>query len=207
MVGLGNPGKEYANTRHNAGFMTVAGLLEKLPGKFEAVSRYESEIFVGRCRGRKLIVQMPTTYMNRSGEAVRKLMTALGLAPENLLVIYDDMDIPFGRLRLRDSGSDGGHRGMESIIAELGSGQFARLRVGIGQPNAAEVVDFVLSPFGESEQAKLAKVLDTAANAAKTALVRGLSAAMNQYNRWEYQEENNNGEGEKTPEPKGTELK
>ena len=117
IVGLGNPGLEYAFTRHNMGFMTVGRLLNKLNNGFESYSRYNSEIFSGRYRGRRLLLQLPQTYMNCSGEAVRRLMAVEELLPENLLVVYDDLDIPFGRLRLRAGGSSGGHRGMESIIS------------------------------------------------------------------------------------------
>ena len=108
IVGLGNPGLEYAFTRHNMGFMTVGRLLNKLSNGFESYSRYNSEIFSGRYRGRRLLLQLPQTYMNCSGEAVRRLMAVEELLPENLLVVYDDLDIPFGRLRLRAGGSSGG---------------------------------------------------------------------------------------------------
>lgn len=189
IVGLGNPGLEYAFTRHNMGFMTVGRLLNKLNNGFESYSRYNSEIFSGRYRGRRLLLQLPQTYMNCSGEAVRRLMAVEELLPENLLVVYDDLDIPFGRLRLRAGGSSGGHRGMESIISELGSESFIRLRVGIGHPGKGGVSDYVLSGFAEEEREKLEKVTDTAAEAVKSVLLRGLSAAMNQYNKWNFDEE------------------
>ena len=147
IVGLGNPGLEYAFTRHNMGFMTVGRLLNKLNNGFESYSRYNSEIFSGRYRGRRLLLQLPQTYMNCSGEAVRRLM-----AVEE-------------RLRLRAGGSSGGHRGMESIISELGSESFIRLRVGIGHPGKGGVSDYVLSGFAEEEREKLEKVTDTAAEA------------------------------------------
>ena len=198
--GLGNPGLEYAFTRHNMGFMTVGRLLNKLNNGFESYSRYNSEIFSGRYRGRKLLLQLPQTYMNCSGEAVRKLMAVEALNPENLLVVYDDMDIPFGRLRLRSGGSSGGHRGMESIISELGSESFIRLRVGIGHPGSGGVADYVLSGFAEEEQEKLLKVTDTAAEAVKSVLLRGLSAAMNKYNKWNFDEEMKKGQAREAEE-------
>lgn len=200
VVGLGNPGLEYAFTRHNMGFMTVGRLLNKLNNGFESYSRYNSEIFSGRYRGRKLLLQLPQTYMNCSGEAVRKLMAVEALNPENLLVVYDDMDIPFGRLRLRSGGSSGGHRGMESIISELGSESFIRLRVGIGHPGSGGVADYVLSGFAEEEQEKLLKVTDTAAEAVKSVLLRGLSAAMNKYNKWNFDEEMKKGQAREAEE-------
>lgn len=200
VVGLGNPGLEYAFTRHNMGFMTVDRLLNKLNSGFESYSRYNSEIFSGRYRGRKLLLQLPQTYMNCSGEAIRRLMAVENLGPENLLVIYDDMDIPFGRLRLRSGGSSGGHRGMESIISELGSESFIRLRVGIGHPGSGGVADYVLSGFAEDEQEKLSKVTDTAAEAVKSVLLRGLSAAMNEYNKWNFDEEMKKGQTQEAEE-------
>lgn len=189
VTGLGNPGPEYALTRHNMGFLTVGRLLDKLKCGFESYTRYNSEIFLGRYRGRKLLLQLPQTYMNRSGEAVRRLMAVEKLGPENILVIYDDLDIPFGRLRLRAGGSSGGHRGMESIINELGTDSFIRLRVGIGQPGLKGAADYVLSAFEEKDLEKLSVVTDTAAEAVKSVLQRGLSVAMNQYNRWNFDEE------------------
>ncbi len=186
VVGLGNPGAEYAGTRHNMGFMTVSVLLEKLNSSFTGISRYESEIFTGQWKARTLTIQRPTTYMNRSGEAVRKLMTATGILPSELLVVYDDMDIEFGRLRLRENGSSGGHKGMESIISELGTDKFSRLRVGIGEAEKGTVVDFVLSRFPAEAQEKLTAVLNAAAGCAQLALVRGVPEAMNRYNHWIY---------------------
>ncbi|MDD4816875.1 MAG: aminoacyl-tRNA hydrolase [Victivallaceae bacterium] len=186
VVGLGNPGAEYAGTRHNMGFMTVAVLLEKLNSSFTGISRYESEIFTGQWKARTLTIQRPTTYMNRSGEAVRKLMTASGVLPSELLVVYDDLDIDFGRLRLRENGSSGGHKGMESIISELGTDQFSRLRVGIGGAEKDTVVDYVLSAFPAGDMEKLTAVLSAAAMCVQLALVRGVPEAMNRYNHWIY---------------------
>ncbi|MEA4862430.1 MAG: aminoacyl-tRNA hydrolase [Victivallaceae bacterium] len=200
VVGLGNPGAEYASTRHNAGFMAAARLLERLNGAKTSVSRYESEIFTARFRGRSILVQMPTTYMNCSGAAVRKLMTAQGILPGELLVVHDDLDLPFGKLRLRESGSAGGHHGVESVMAEIGSEQFGRLRVGIGSPEAASVVDYVLSPFPAEAQAELDLVIRAAADAALLALARGMKEAMNRYNRWNLESEIEN-KKQAGPEP------
>ena len=186
VVGLGNPGIEYANTRHNMGFMVLDKLLGWLPGGVESSSRYESSIYCGRFRGRKLLFQKPATYMNLSGLAVRKLMTADGILPEELLVVYDDMDIEFGCMRMRSNGSSGGHRGMESIIGEIGTEKFSRLRVGIGQVERKQVVDYVLSRFDAADEEKLNRVLTVAGEAVKLSLSRGTAAAMNQYNSWNY---------------------
>jgi len=188
VVGLGNPGAQYARTRHNIGFMVAAMLLERLNGAKTSVSRYESEISTARFRGRNIMVQMPTTYMNCSGAAVRKLMTAQGILPGELLVVHDDLDLPFGKLRLREAGSAGGHHGVESVMAEIGSEAFARLRVGIGSPGAG-VIDYVLSPFPAEMQEDLSRIVRAAADAALLALARGMREAMNRYNRWNLEAE------------------
>jgi len=183
IVGLGNPGAEYAGTRHNIGFMVLTKLLAGFPaGRFIESSLASSRVFSGRFRGRDLTLQMPQTYMNLSGEAVRPLAGKLKLAPEEILVISDDLDLPFGRLRLREGGSDGGHNGLKSIIAELGSDRFKRLRVGIGRPVPHHGADYVLSLFDGSEAEALDSVIGTAAAAVKTLLSGGMTRAMNEYN-------------------------
>ena len=183
IVGLGNPGAEYAATRHNIGFMVLTKLLAGFPaGRFTESSQASSRVFAGRFRGRDLTLQMPQTFMNLSGEAVRPLAGRLKLAPEEILVISDDLDLPFGRLRLREGGSDGGHNGLKSIIEELGSDRFKRLRVGIGRPVPHHGADYVLSTFEGSEAAALDTVLDTAAAAVKAVLSGGMVRAMNEFN-------------------------
>ncbi len=200
IVGLGNPGSEYAETRHNVGFMVVDALVSKLKGEFLAYSKYESSILSGNSRSSKIWLQKPTTFMNLSGKAVRKLMTAEGIEPEELLVIYDDLDIQFGKIRLRHNGSSGGHRGMESIIEEIGSTKFNRLRVGIGQVNKSKVIDHVLGSFDAEEKAQLPEIIEVTAEAVKLALFRGVSTAMNRYNSWSLQlEEENKVDNESTP--------
>ena len=183
IVGLGNPGAEYAGTRHNVGFMVLTKLLAGFPaGRFIESSQASSRVFSGRFRGRDLTLQMPQTFMNLSGEAVRPLAGRLKLAPEEILVISDDLDLPFGRLRLREGGSDGGHNGLKSIIAELGSDRFNRLRIGIGRPAPHRGAEYVLSTFEGSEAEALASVIDTATAAVKTLLTGGMTRAMNEYN-------------------------
>ena len=183
IVGLGNPGAEYAATRHNIGFMVLTKLLAGFPaGRFIESSQASSRVFAGRFRGRDLVLQMPQTYMNLSGEAVRPLAGRLKLAPEEILVISDDLDLPFGRLRLREGGSDGGHNGLKSIIAELGSDRFKRLRVGIGRPVPHHGADYALSRFEGGEAEALETVISTAAAAVKAVLSGGMIRAMNGYN-------------------------
>ncbi len=162
VVGLGNPGPEYALTRHNLGFMVVDLLAQRWgarwrPGRGDY---WEAE-------GEALLVK-PTTFMNLSGIAVRQLAERYGLEPEEILVIVDDVNLPFGRLRLRTKGSSGGHRGLESIIFHLGTENFPRLRVGIGpKPEGLSLADFVLSEFTEEERKNLPKVLEAAAQGAE----------------------------------------
>lgn len=184
IVGLGNPGPEYASSRHNAGFMVIERLLaEVLPsGRFLESRGAESRIFTGRYRSRTLVLQMPQTYMNLSGCAVAPLSRRLGIAPEEILVVSDDLDLPVGRLRLRRGGSDGGHNGLKSIIAELGDAGFQRLRVGIGRPDGGNAVDYVLSGFSGEEEKTFDTALDRAAEAVKTVLGSGMTAAMNRFN-------------------------
>ena len=183
IVGLGNPGAEYEKTRHNAGFMTVEELLRTMPeGAFEAVHTAESRAFTGRFRGKKLVFQMPLTYMNCSGSAVKTLSCRLGILPEEIMVISDDLDLPVGRIRMRRGGSDGGHNGLKSIISELGSANFLRMRIGIGRPAPGKTVDYVLTGFEGEESVRFQESLKLATEAVRTALTAGISAAMNKYN-------------------------
>ena len=185
VIGLGNPGSEYAGTRHNMGFTLLERLLNRLPGSWEKVHQLESFCYYGRFRGGKLILQMPLTYMNNSGRAVAALLRRESIAPSEALVVYDDMDLELGRLRLRRGGSAGGHHGVESIIAELnGDGGFARLRLGIG--HGADTIDHVLSRFTAEEAVVAEAVLEQAEKALLLALSRGVNAAMNEFNGWSY---------------------
>lgn len=182
VVGLGNPGAEYARTRHNAGFMVVDRLAADLGVEVGRVW-LRSLVGLGYLDGKRVILAKPLTYMNRSGEAVGLLLRWYGLTPQDLLVISDDLDLPVGQLRLRRSGSSGGHRGLQSIIEHLGGGGFARLRVGIGRPpEGVAVVDWVLSEFTPEEQPEVERALAAASQAVRLALTEGLEAAMNRYN-------------------------
>ena len=183
IVGLGNPGSEYANSRHNAGFMVIEKLLAGFPeGRFTESHLAESRVFTGRYRGKPLILQMPLTYMNVSGAAVAPLSRRLGIEPQEIIVISDDLDLAPGRLRLRQGGSDGGHNGLKSIIAELGSSNFKRVRIGIGRPEKGKTADYVLSGFEGEEEKNFAMAINRAAEAVLTILGAGMTAAMNKFN-------------------------
>lgn len=183
IVGLGNPGAEYAASRHNAGFMVIERLLGILPKeRFINSHVAESRLFTGKYRSRNLMLQMPLTYMNSSGTAVGAVSRRNNIAPEEIVVISDDLDLPPGKLRIRRGGSDGGHNGLKSVIAELGSANFIRVRVGIGRPEPGKTVDYVLSGFEGDEEKEFSASLDRAAEAVMSLLQCGLSRTMNKYN-------------------------
>jgi len=186
IAGLGNPGSEYRETRHNVGFMVLDRLAQRLPKKnFEEIHGCSSHYLKGTYAGRALFLQKPETYMNLSGEAVAPLMRKEEIGTDGLLVIYDDMDLEVGKLRIRSRGSCGGHNGIRSIIETTGTENFARIRVGIGH-RTGNGADYVLSPFEEDEKPVIDKVLDAAADAVILILRRGLSQAMNEYNPRDY---------------------
>lgn len=179
---LGNMGPEYVGTRHNAGFM-VADRLAADAGVAFASRRY-GDMAVVRVKNCELLVLKPSTFMNLSGVAVRWWMNHEKLPLDRLLVVVDDMALPFGTLRLRKQGSDAGHNGLRNIAAELGTQQYARLRFGIGNdfPRGAQI-DFVLGRFPAEEMKKMPEVLDRAADAVKAFCLSGIDFAMNHYNR------------------------
>lgn len=182
VVGLGNPGREYALTRHNVGFMTA----DKLAERWGVASwRERFNAVVGEYRGDDTVLLVkPQTYMNLSGRAVAALVNWYKLAPADLLVIYDDLDLPAGKLRLRSAGGAGGHRGIESILYELGSDAFARVRIGIGRPpEFMETADYVLSRFSKEEEPLMAEAITRAASAVEAILKDGLSKAANEYSK------------------------
>ena len=182
IAGLGNPGRQYAGNRHNVGFMVVSRLAEKLGETFK---RVESNALVAKAnhRGIRLILAKPQTYMNGSGNAVRSLLRYYKIPPQQLLVVFDDVDLPLETLRLRAEGGSGGQKGMQSIIEQLDSETFPRLRVGIGRPpGRMEAADYVLQNFSKSEQELLELTLNRAVEAILTFVTDGLDKAMNVYN-------------------------
>ena len=184
IAGLGNPGAQYARTRHNIGFMAV----EELAKRWRAGWAKEKKLSVRMARvdhaGRKVLVCQPDTFMNASGEAVAKVTTFYRIERQNLLVVVDDADLDFGALRLRPEGSSGGHHGLESIQQHLGSNQFPRLRIGIGRndPASREITGHVLSQFRKDESELLEKVLTRACDQIECWLTEGILSAMNRFN-------------------------
>lgn len=196
IAGLGNPGAEYDRTRHNAGFMAVDEFAKKLPKKnFEEIHGCSSHYLKGTYAGSPLFLQKPETFMNLSGDAIVPLMKKEGISPKGLIVIYDDMDLELGKIRIREKGSCGGHNGMRSIIGNLGSESFARIRIGIGHHTGPSGADYVLSRFTAEEEVILAKVLDAVSNALVLTMRRGIRQAMNEFNALDLsvqeQDENN----------------
>jgi peptidyl-tRNA hydrolase, PTH1 family len=182
IVGLGNPGREYKETRHNAGFMLLDRLAQRLGEKF---TRLESRALVTKAtyQERRLILAKPQTYMNESGKAVGALARFYKVPLDNLLVIYDEVDLPLGTLRLRPGGGSAGQKGMRSIIDRLGSETFPRLRIGIGRPpGRMDAADYVLQKFSRSEAEIAAQMLDRAVDAVLVYVTAGLDKAMNMYN-------------------------
>ncbi len=182
LIGLGNPGSEYVGTRHNIGFETVYALLNKLPAKFVERNKFNSVLWEGRFRGRMLMLQLPQTFMNLSGKAVAKIVADTGLNPSEMMVIYDDMDLPLGKIRVRERGSSGGHRGVDSIINALETMEFPRLRLGIGRIDHNIEVDYVLSRFTGEEQLLKDAVVVHAVKALLCSLSRGVIEAMTCFN-------------------------
>lgn len=182
IVGLGNPGKEYQNTRHNVGFMVVDSLADHLNIKFSRV-KFNAAITNGIYSGSKVILVKPQTYMNLSGQAVGSLLSFYKAPIENLIVAYDDIDIPFGQVRIRPKGGAGGQKGVASIIQRFGTEEFARVRVGIGRPPGRKSASkYVLQDFDEDELIILAKVIDRAKSAILAFIEQGLDYSMNQFN-------------------------
>ena len=184
-MGLGNPGRRYVGTRHNVGFEVVMALAEAAGVVFEP-DPFGSLFGFGEIEGRPTGLLLPQTFMNASGEA---LEAALGHCPavvpvSGLLVVYDDLDLPLGRIRLRPSGGAGGQRGMQSILSTLGEDDFARLRFGIGRPDPpTEVRDWVLGSFEAIDRPRVAASIDRSGRAIRHWLIHGIGSAMDQYNR------------------------
>lgn len=181
IVGLGNPGKEYEGTRHNCGFMVIDKLAEKLNVNVD-LSKFKGLYTKFKYRGEDVILLKPQTYMNLSGESVNAIMQFFKIEKDDLLVIYDDLDMPVGKLRLRKTGSAGGHNGIKNIIAHLNSQDFKRIRVGIDRHKYMKVVDYVLSRFTKEENEAISQGIENAANAIIDYLDHDFDYVMNRYN-------------------------
>jgi PTH1 family peptidyl-tRNA hydrolase len=184
IVGLGNPGSEYANHRHNVGFRVVEALARTHGLTFSREKGMRARVARGQIGGRAVFLAEPQTFMNLSGKAVRRLSRAHEIPAERLLVVYDDLDLSLGRLRMRAEGGSGGHKGIRSIIDLLGTQSFPRLRVGIDRPRGRiDPADYVLQPFNEDEEALVAEVVSRAVAAVECWLAEGVVAAMDRFNR------------------------
>jgi PTH1 family peptidyl-tRNA hydrolase len=182
IVGLGNPGEEYAGTRHNAGFLLIDRLAERLG---TAVDQYRSEALTGEAshRGASVVLAKPTTYVNRSGDAVWRLLQGEGRKPRDALVAVDDLNLDIGQIRLRPGGGSGGHNGLGSIAQALGTEDYPRLRIGIGSGYArGEQVEYVLAPFSAQQQPAVENALERACEAALAFVDDGIEEAMNRFN-------------------------
>jgi len=181
IAGLGNPGREYQDTRHNAGFMALAAVsrLTRIPVRG---FRFHGRTGQGKFKGQELFLLRPRTYMNLSGDSVRACLRSLRLQPADLIVIHDDMDLPMGRLRIKTKGGDGGHRGIRSIISALGTDEFIRVKIGISKPDEDDAEDYVLEPFSAAELPLIEQAVAQAAAAVQALLLEGTAAAMNRFN-------------------------
>jgi PTH1 family peptidyl-tRNA hydrolase len=182
IVGLGNPGPEYEKTRHNLGFKVI----EELARRFAITSlKSKCHSFMGeaKIKDKKIILAQPQTFMNNSGPAVRGLLDWFKLKPQSLILIYDDVDLEVGQLRIREKGAAGGHHGVESVIASVGTTQIYRVRIGIGRENLTDdVTDYVLQTIPASQREALEEAVISAADAVENIISDGLSGAMNKFN-------------------------
>jgi len=182
LIGLGNPGREYRDTRHNVGFMLIDRLIVRLNARGMKVQS-KAIVINATYEERKLILAKPQTYMNLSGQSAQGLLSFYKLPVENMLIAHDDLDIPFGTIRIRPKGGPGGQGGMASTIEQLGTKDFPRLRIGIGRPpGRMDPAAYVLQNFSREEMKVLSEVVDRAADAALEFVKSGLNAAMNKYN-------------------------
>jgi len=181
VVGLGNPGKKYENTRHNMGFLSVDVLAEKYDIKVNKI-KFKSLVGEGRIGGQKVILVKPQTYMNLSGEAVREIVDFYKTESQELIVIYDDIDIPTGNVRIRKKGSSGTHNGMRNILLHIGTEDFPRIRVGIGSGKKENLISYVTGGVSKDEKCLLEEAVKRAAESAACIIEKGIDKAMNEYN-------------------------
>lgn len=186
IVGIGNPGPEYVGTRHNAGFEVVDRFLLKHSTMFAPRRARNANAWEGRFGGRNVILMKPLTYVNLSGDAVQPLMKSENLSPAEILIVYDDIDLTVGRIRIRQSGGSAGHNGMKSIIEALHTEAFPRLRVGIGSEGSKRRANYVLTSFDGTELESYQKALDKSVEAVEMLLRRGITTAMNMFNSTDF---------------------
>nr|WP_243894375.1 MULTISPECIES: aminoacyl-tRNA hydrolase [Clostridium] len=181
IVGLGNPGKEYEHTRHNVGFDVIDLLAEKHNIELNR-KKFKGMYGDGNIAGEKVILLKPLTYMNLSGESVREIMDFYKITNEDIIVIYDDISLEVGRMRIREKGSAGGHNGIKNIIAHLNNDYFSRVKVGVGQPVKTNLVSHVLGKFEKEDECKLNKTFEAACKAVQIIIEKGTAEAMNKFN-------------------------
>jgi len=183
VMGLGNPGPEYAATRHNVGVMVVEDLARRWGGKLSSHRYTRCEVFEGRSAGAKVVLARGRSYMNESGGPASALCDFFGVDPDHLIVVHDELDIPFGSLRVKQGGGDNGHNGLKSIRSALGTGDFFRVRMGIGRPpGRQDPADFVLKPFSSVERSEVPGLATRGADAVETLVLHGLERTQQEFN-------------------------
>jgi peptidyl-tRNA hydrolase, PTH1 family len=183
VIGLGNPGPAYANNRHNAGFMVLDVLAARAGGRFRANRRTRAEVLEGRLAGRRAVLAKPRSYMNESGGPVSGLLKFFKVEPTGLVVVHDELDIDLGVLRAKFGGGDNGHNGLKSLRKSLGTGEYYRVRFGVGRPPGRQnPADFVLNEFSSTERKDLPFAVDRTADAVESLLTDGLEATQGKYN-------------------------
>jgi PTH1 family peptidyl-tRNA hydrolase len=184
-VGLGNPGPRYAKTRHNIGYMVIDRLAQRAGSKFKAHKRSGAEVATGRLAGRPVLLARPRSYMNESGRQLGPLAKFYSVPPGDIIVIHDDLDLDFGRIRLKLGGGEGGHNGLRSIATVLGSKYFQRVRIGVGRPpGRKDPAAFVLEPFAAGQRGEVPAVCEQAADATELLIELGLEPAQNVVHAW-----------------------
>ncbi|MBS4729180.1 aminoacyl-tRNA hydrolase [Mycobacterium sp. SM1] len=185
VVGLGNPGPNYAQTRHNLGFMVADILAARLGSAFKAHKRSGAEVVTGRLAGHSVVLAKPRCYMNESGRQVAPLAQFYSVPPTDIIVIHDDLDIAFGRIRLKLDGGEGGHNGLRSVVTALGTKDFQRIRIGIGRPpGRKDPARFVLESFSAAERTQVPAICERAADATELLIELGLESAQNVVHAW-----------------------
>ncbi|MDY6997608.1 MAG: aminoacyl-tRNA hydrolase [Actinomycetota bacterium] len=185
VVGLGNPGPNYARTRHNVGFMVADILATRLGDTFKVHKKSGAEVATGRLAGRSVVLAKPRVYMNESGRQVGPLAKFYSVSPADVVVIHDELDIDFGRIRLKRGGGEGGHNGLRSVASALGTKDFQRVRIGIGRPpGRQDPAAYVLQPFSSTERTEVPTVCEQAADATELLIAEGLEPAQNTVHAW-----------------------
>jgi PTH1 family peptidyl-tRNA hydrolase len=185
VVGLGNPGPQYAKTRHTLGFMVAFVLAGRIGAQFKVHKRSGAEIVTGRLGHRPVVLAKPRTYMNESGRQVGPLAKFYSVVPADIIVIHDELDIDFGRIRLKLGGGEGGHNGLRSVANSLGTKDFQRVRIGVGRPpGRKDPAAYVLEPFTAAQRAEVPAICEQAADATELLIEAGLETAQNQVHAW-----------------------